>query len=49
MARYEQTAGALLSEPGIYRKQYRAERQRLEDSGRQRLEESERQRPGDVD
>lgn len=32
IARYEQTAGALLSEPGIYRKQYRAERQRLEDT-----------------
>jgi hypothetical protein len=26
IARYEQTAGALLGEPGVYRKQYRADR-----------------------
>jgi hypothetical protein len=31
IARYEETAGALLREPGVYRKQYRADRQRTDE------------------
>jgi len=31
LARYEETAGALLSEAGVYRKRYRAERQKADD------------------